>query len=252
MLHELQSCFLKGIYDVDSEPNAYPFIQETNEKTAKQQLSVYRSSIFGGLKKALAETYPVTKSLVGDDFFNMMLGQYIKKHPCKVQDLNDYGQELPIFIENLKQAKAVPYLADMARLEWFYNIAFNAKVQENNLSDLSLLTIEQQLHMKLGLANGGALIHSQYPIDEIWNKHQINNEEIKINDECVNLIIWKEQSEIRIERMSEEQFYFLGIINRTITFEHACEDVINIYPEADINSLFAAVLQNNWLRSFAL
>ncbi len=253
MLHKLQTSFLQGIYDAGTENNAYPFIQETADKTAAQQLSIYRQSIFGGLKKALAETYPVTKELVGEEFFNMMLGQYIKTYPCKVQDLNDYGEELAGFIQDLKQARSVPYLADIARLEWFYNIALNAEVQKNNLYQINQLSAEQQLQLTLALPNGSALMRSVYPIDEIYSIHWDDRDmDVEYTDKDVFLIIWKNQSKVNIDVLTEEQFYFLGYIENQDRFVNVCKLTINTGIAVDINMLFTDSIHNGWIQSYSL
>lgn len=251
MLHELQTSFLKGIYNKSLEDIAYPFIKETSGKSAEQQISIYRGSIFGGLKKALAETYPVTKELVGDDFYNMMLGEYIKTYPCQVQDLNDYGEELPDFIRGLKQARSIPYLADIAQLEWFCNSALNTEIQKNNLVDLEFLNTKQITELKLNLPNGSALLQSNYPVDEIWEMHQNDIEkELELTEELVNLIVWNSGLAIKVDKLTLEQFCFLDNINKGLTFVDVCSEVISSYPHSDINLLFSNALQYGWLQSF--
>ncbi|MBN4080174.1 putative DNA-binding domain-containing protein [Beggiatoa alba] len=253
MLHKLQTCFLKGIYDKNAAEDVYFFIQETADRTAAQQLNIYRGSIYGGLKKALAETYPVTKSLVGEAFFNAMLSQYITEYPCRVQDLNDYGETLAKFIQALKQACSLPYLSDMAGFEWFYNIALNAKVQENNLAEIGHLSSEQQVQMKLSLPKGSALLQSKYRLDEIWRMHQNNRfDTIELLEQDVFLIIWKNQLEVEIDRLSREQFYFLEKINSGLTFIDVCDAFSKAYPEADIESQLAEAFKNSWIQSYTV
>lgn len=253
MLHELQTAFLKGIYNLDNANAAFPYIQVTMDKSEDEQLSIYRGSIFGGLKKALAETYPVTKELVGDDFFNMLLGQYIKTYPCKVHDLNDYGEELPEFIQNLKQARSIPYLADVALLEWHCNVILNTKVQKNNLADLSFLNVQEKIQLRLSLQNGSTLFQSCYPVDKIWGFHQNDSDdELEIVEELVSLLVWKNEHEVRVERLSIEQFYFLEQINRGITFVDVCNNVSSKYLKADIDDLFATSLRHGWLQSYEI
>lgn len=255
MLHELQTSFLKGIYDVSVEIDACLYIHENVGRTAGQQLSIYRGSIFGGLKKALAETYPVTKDLVGEDFFNAMLGQYIKTYPCCVQDLNDYGEKLADFIRGLKQARSIPYLSDIAQLEWYSNSALNTVIQKNNLVDLGFLNAKQKTQLRLNLPNGSALFQSNYPVDEIWGIHQNDVEkelELELTEELLNLIVWKSEPGLRVDKLTLEQFYFLENINKGLTFVDVCAEVINSYPHSDIHVLFANALQQGWLQSYEI
>ncbi len=251
MLRNLQTSFMKGVYNKSYTDNACAFIKETNNQTPEQILSIYRGSIYGGLKKALAETYSVTKNLVGSDFFNEMIGQYITQYPCQVQDLNDYGEALADFIADLKQARSVPYLADIARLEWFYNIALNSAVQKNNLIELKNLTVEQQVQINFQLVNAATLMSSVYPIDVIWGMQQDNTgSELNIDENKAFIILWKNKGDVEINRLTEEQFYFLELINKGLSFIDICTEVSECYPDTDVNILLCESIEKGWVRSF--
>jgi len=251
MLHDLQTRLMLGIYDKKYANVAFPSIDESGNHTAERQLSIYRTSIFGGLKKALAETFPVTKQLVGDDFFNAMTGQYIARFPCQVQDLNDYGELLSEFIRDLKQARSVPYLADMAKLEWSINLAYHSKLQQANLDKLSGLSEQQQLTITLHLANGSSLLHLNYPVDEIWNKHQNNTQlEITLQQTSLYLIVFKNDYDVVINRISKEQFYFLTCCNNGLSFVEVCEAMLNTCSEATLNTIFSESIQYGWLQNY--
>ncbi len=253
MLHKLQTAFLKSIYNPGLEEDALTFIREVDNRILSEQLAVYRGSIFAGLKKALAQTYPVTKQLVGDDFFELMLGDYIIKYPCRVQDLNDYGKELPDFISELAHARTVPYLADMARLEWHYNCSLNAKCQPNNLSELPHLNQPQQRNIKFHLPQGNALLYSGYPVDRIWNMHINNIEtEITFTEQQYFLYIYKDNTANCIARLTAQQSGFLSRLRQGSKFSDVCEDMLTAYPEVDISHLLADAIRNGWLVSYSL
>lgn len=253
MLHELQTRFLRSIYDTNDADTALPFIKEVDNRTLAEQLAVYRGSIFGGLKKALAETYPVTRQLVGDDFFERMLGDYISTYPCRVQDLNDYGVELPGFIAGLPQARSVPYLPDVAQLERLYNIALNAKPQPNNLKNLSTLTTAQQIQLKFHLTEGSGFLTSKYPVDIIWDVHSNSKDvEVSLDGDSVFLIILKTTQGNCINRLSPQQFYFLQCMQEKNSFVDVCELSLSAWPDSDINVLLAEAIQHGWVRSFSL
>jgi len=251
MLHDLQTCFMSGIYNKKNAGSAYDFIQPTDTQTAEQILSIYRGSIYGGLKKALAETYPVVKELVGEEFFNAMLSEYINAHPCQVQDLNNYGFELSNFIKNFKPAESVEYLADIASLEWHINVASNTELQINNLADLVNLTEDVQLKLIMCLPKGSALIYSDYSIDEIWNTHQQDDKAMfEIENNGFHYFVFNCDNNIKIDRLSLEQFYFLSQINKDQFFANVCEKTSEKHPNIDINNLFSDAIKNSWLVSF--
>ena len=81
-------------------------------------LAVYRRGVRGNQAAALAATYPVVQRLVGEAFFAEAARRYALAHPSASGDLNDYGERFPAFLATYPHAATLPYLPDVARLEW--------------------------------------------------------------------------------------------------------------------------------------
>ncbi len=86
------------------------------EPTAR--LRVYRHAIAGTLHAALRDTYPTVLALVGDAFFEELAERYRLEHPSTSGNLQHFGAAMPDYIEGMPSLQALPYLPDMARLEW--------------------------------------------------------------------------------------------------------------------------------------
>src|SRR5207302_1278637 len=69
-------------------------------------------------RKVLASTFPVIKRLVGAAFFDAACEHFVRGHPSTRGDVNHYGCEFAAFLESYAPARALAYLADVARLEW--------------------------------------------------------------------------------------------------------------------------------------
>lgn len=86
---------------------------------AEARIGIYRHAIAATRLRALRDTYPVVCALVGDAFFERLADRYATRHPSRCGDLCVYGAELCDFIAQMPEAVGpVPYLADIARLEW--------------------------------------------------------------------------------------------------------------------------------------
>jgi hypothetical protein len=81
-------------------------------------LEIYRRGMRANHTGALAATYPVVKRLVGDAFFAEAARRYGEAHASTSGNLDDYGGDFPAFIAAYPHAASLPYLADVARLEW--------------------------------------------------------------------------------------------------------------------------------------
>ena len=218
MLHKLQREFINGIYKGDQailgkiDDSKYP---------AQSLLTIYQDSVFGGLLKALTETFPVTKKLVGDDFFNAMSMRYIQTTPSTSMDINDYGKTFPDFTQSFKPASELIYLADVMRLEWCWHRAYQAgNVSDSNISHLINLPLAAIQQVVLILNPTASLLYSKYPVHRIWSQDQFDNNE-ETNQDVVSLdegecylLIWRNQMSMHIDVLTEDMFRLLSAIER--------------------------------------
>lgn len=140
-----------------------------------QRFAVYRNNVIVSLIDALAETFPVTQELVGEEFFRAMAGVFARAAPPKSALLAEYGQGFPAFIERFKPARGVPYLADVARLEMLRVRAFHAadadplppdQISQALADSERLPALRVTCHPSLGV------LSSRYAVVSLWAAHQ--------------------------------------------------------------------------------
>ena len=91
------------------------------------RFAVHRNNVVASLVDALAETFPVSQELVGEEFFRAMAKALRAAHRRRARCvLATYGDAFPAFVERFPPAQALPYLADVARLEMARVRAFHA------------------------------------------------------------------------------------------------------------------------------
>ncbi len=105
------------------------------------RLEIYANTRRATLTHALALTFPAVRALVGAAFFEAMAEAFAATTPPVSAYLNDYGAELPRFVRSYAPAAAVPYLSDVARLEWAVSRACHAadapRLDPRTLAELS-------------------------------------------------------------------------------------------------------------------
>lgn len=115
-----------------------------NSKAAVKRYNVYRNNVTVSLINALAAAFPATLRITGDEFFRAMARFYVRAMPPSSPLLFDYGQDFPDFIERYEYAQAVPWLADVARIERAWLDAYHAAdVQPLMPQDLAAIPSEQ-------------------------------------------------------------------------------------------------------------
>ena len=74
----------------------------------------------------LAGAYPIVAKIVGESFFEGLAREYLRRFPSASGDLNEYGASLAQFVAAFPHTGDLPYLADVARMEWLAHRAHYA------------------------------------------------------------------------------------------------------------------------------
>ncbi|MBT3436186.1 MAG: DUF2063 domain-containing protein [Oceanospirillaceae bacterium] len=84
----------------------------------KQLINIYHNNYVISLIQLLEQIFPATKALVGADFFAQSSRQFIQHKPLTEPHLNYYGGSFVGFLKTLKSLEAMPFVAQIAQLEW--------------------------------------------------------------------------------------------------------------------------------------
>jgi hypothetical protein len=146
-----------------------------NGSDAGVRFGVHRNNVVVSLVGALADTFPVTRELVGDAFFHAMGRCFVAVEPPRSPVLTEYGDAFPDFIGAFEPARSLPYLPDLARLELARVRAYHAA----DADALELGTFAQCLanpqrlpETRLTLHPSLAALDSAHAIVSLWAAHQ--------------------------------------------------------------------------------
>lgn len=137
------------------------------------RLGVYRGNVFGNWGNALANAYPIVRRIVGESFFAGLAHAYAHAHPSRSGDLNEYGESLPQFVGAFAATQDLPYLADVARMEWSVHRAwFAADSPPFEPARLGRVPAAGVADLRPVLAAAVGLIASRWPLARLWEAHQ--------------------------------------------------------------------------------
>ena len=165
-LLELQSHFHDAIL-AGAEDALLDCLVETGE-TGRRRIAAYRRSILGNLVGALLATYPVLARIVGLPFFREAARAYVRTHPSRSGDLNEYGGEFAGFIAAWPPAAELGYLPDVARLEWQVQQVYYAAGEAADLAALSACPPQEYGALRFALTQACARMDSTWPLADIW------------------------------------------------------------------------------------
>lgn len=171
------------------------------------RFGAYRSNYFSRLISTLEAQFPVTSQLVGQDFFSALVQEYATRFPPSSPFLSQYGKDFSNFLMDFEPVQQVPYLPDVARLEWARAIAQTVI----GLPPRPLSSEEDILHalnLPVSLALGASLVHSAYPIGTIWARHQEDAPEPVTNWHSETVAIWPASEGLWQNLLSDEEQTF--------------------------------------------
>ena len=135
-------------------------------------LVAYRTNAAALAERALLAAYPVVAALISADSFAPMARQFWYQHPPERGDLACWGEALPGFLEREPQLADVPYLADLARVEWALQRSAGAPdAQPFEPASFALLGEMAPDQLTLRLPPGTALLRSGWPVVSLVNAH---------------------------------------------------------------------------------
>lgn len=152
--------------------------------TIADRWQIYASGYFDRLSEALENDYPALRRIVGSDPFGSLVRRYALAVPPRSFDLGQAGDRLSEFLATDWLAEKLPFLPDLARLEWGLAQAF---VSEDAVplrwDELRAMDPESVSEMPLLPMPGTVLLRSRWPLIEIWKCKDRSDPEVSVEVE---------------------------------------------------------------------
>lgn len=257
-LRELQQLFYTAVFDKNysKTQNLNQVVEAAQDLTSEDGIAIYRGSIFGTLNQTLQSIYPVCYRLVGQKFFEATAVVYLHRYPSQSPDLGEYGADFSYFLSNFEPAAQLPYLPDLARLEWHWHRVFNGeKATEFDSEALSQIPPEKWGEVVFNLPQNSVLLESVYPIHRIWQVNQLDydgDESVSLDEGGSQIFLWRQGYEMRIDLPTPSEWQLLKAFKAQDKLETICENLAHQDPTIDVSSLLPIFVQRGWIVSFAI
>jgi hypothetical protein len=135
----------------------------------QRRLAVYRNNVQYALYRVLEGNFPATRRVAGEQPFRAAAHDFLRHHPPAQPQLHAWGGDLVGFLREHPATGAMPWLADLAGLEWareWSYYAADAPVLEP--SALAALPEDRCPALRLLLHPTARLIASPWPVYGLW------------------------------------------------------------------------------------
>jgi hypothetical protein len=253
MLHDFQRSFASGLLK-GRKGEAVP----DGLRADALGFGVYAHHTRVSLCIAIEEAFPITKRLVGDDFFTAMASQFVVAYPPTHGWLSAYGEQFPQFVAQYAPAADLPYLPDLAKIEWARVRAANAPDDLGlDLKSLAILDAVSLESLCLSLHGAATLICSPFPVFDIWQAHfhadddeQISEIDLAIGPQHV-LVTRTGTLEVNVSLLNPGDAAFLAALVKNESFGAACEAAVSTEPDYDLGSRLGDLVCQRALAAFA-
>ncbi len=217
-------------------------------------IGVYRNNYRGNLHDTLASAYPVIRQLVGEDFFRLLAKRFIEQHASRSGNLHHYGSEMAGFLTHFENTQHLPYLPDMAQLEWAYHRAYFADdTVPFDLARLANIAPDSYAGLHWRLHPSCTLLTTAYPVAAIWQAHQDGaNADFNIDLDAGgdSLLVYRNGLSMDIVRITPASLHWLTQLQQGICMGDATEATLSAHPDFDVAATLQHWLVNSVLADF--
>lgn len=245
-LRELQRAFATSLVSGDTE--ALAALVEAGPIAPSNRLRIHRNTMLGALAGALKLAYPAVEALVGPEFFEQAAKSFAQISPPRAALLTLYGASFPAFLEAYPLAAGLPYLSDVARLEWAVELAARGPIEgEARMPEINLGAVT------LTLAPSLARLDTAFPAEPIWRAVLDGDDDALARIDPApspsRLAIWRDRDGAAVTPLGLVASTFLDRLLAGADGETALADAALADPEADtIAAISAEILQAGFTR----
>lgn len=238
---------------LDPARNVPAIVAGPNGKAAGKRYAVYRNNVTVSLIDALAAIYPAVRRITGPDFFRAMARFHVRETPPTSPLLFEYGHDFPAFIEAYEHARALPWLADVARIERAWLDAYHARdVAPLSPHRLASVTADRLADVTFVAHPAVRVIRSQFSAVTIFAANR-GDAPVRRIDAAVaeDALITRPECDVVVRHLPPGGAVFVGNLLSGLPLGEAVALALDASPEFDIASNIAGLIEAGAFSSLA-
>ena len=189
------------------------FLNAQRGTPGEQRMIVYAGGYLIRMREALAQVYEAVRHILGEESFAQLATAYAKWHPSNEYNLNVAGRRLPEFLAHSPLTERLPFLPDLAILEWVVCRAFHA-FEQPPIAPSRLTAIPQDVweRMSLRFQPSVSVVKSAWPILDIWAARTQPRQAIDIDlaGRPQDVLVRREGLQVRCELITPSQHHIMA------------------------------------------
>ena len=241
-LRETQDRF---VADLLSNSASGDYLERANI-SANNLLNIYRNNLFSSHCTVIQETFPHIERLVGVDYVQHLVQGFIREVPYASGGMQDFGRDFAEFLRCGEVARRLPYLADIAELEWAMSESANAaNLPSFNSAKLSRYTPGEYPDLKAVMHPSFRLVSSGFAIYDIWLlREDDSSPDLALSGQSV--AVCRVDFEVYLRLLSVGQVILLQSLSEGENLAVALDAALAAEPELDFASFFDTCVRSGF------
>ena len=255
-LRDLQTAFSTAVRGGDAGPLA-SYVVAAGISPARR-LGIYANNVRENFLAVLEATFPVLGRLAGRDWLRLSGIRYQSACPSRVGNLHYVGDRYAAFLAAELAETPYAYFADVARLEWAYQLVLVA-AEPGELDRASLADVPPAAygHLIFDLSTAAQLVSSIYPLFAIWQANRPEaaldqNATIRLDAGPSHVFILRRSDHVELREVPAGDFALLSAIAQSRPMETAVEEALRLDASLDVPAVLHRLVQMGALTGWSL
>ncbi len=191
------------------------------------RMRVYAEGYAVRMRESLAEVFEALHQVLGEAAFNRLSEDYAARFASHDYNLSLAGRHLPEFLKDWSKTRDLPFLPDLAALEWLVCMAFHA-FDEKPLSvqQTSAIAPKDWESMKIVFQPSVGVIASRWSILDIWQARNKPRESVNIPlDSPQQVLVYRSQLQVNCAAIDKTAFQLLQSLLQGQRLGQACQNL---------------------------
>jgi hypothetical protein len=249
-LRELQSRFFNAIARVSGggsasfDPGLVHLVEGRGQLGPEERINIYAHMYYARLHEVLREDFPRVAAILGCAGFGAVTRSYLACHPSTHPSLRHLGRHFAAFLDTRPEVASLPFLGDLARLEWTREDVFDALDAEPlRLEYLQSLSADEWPDLRFQLIPAFQVLQSDWPVHELWAAAG----EETLDRGCARrektaLRVWRDGFAVYHAKMDAPEQVALAGVRASEPFAVICAALESLVPAVEAASAMGSLL----------
>jgi len=214
-----------------------------------QRLDLYAHMYFARLLDALHEDFPRVAAILGFERFREIARAYLARNPSAHPSLQYLGRHFPEFLNTaVEDIELLPFLADLARLEWTRLEVFDAPDAEPlQMEHLQAIPLDEWPGLRFRLIPACQVLRSTWPVHELWTAGEEAALSALMRPTATVVRVWRQGFTVYQASLDAIEQVALDGVQTGEPFAAICAALAPLLPQQEEAALAVGSLLTRWI-----